>query len=254
MRKLKWGVRVQYCWNVPFDGPFAVCRRSVEGSPHPTPAPLNEKCCLPHQPTKDAVGITSSATTRARCWAPRELRMETKGRPLAKLSATAATPEGAPWGDTGVRKHRILAPESWGAYQRNACNEPRGLHAPIHREALNSLTWDVWFSCIHSNLLRSQLPPGFCGKTANSLASPLALQSSPSESSEKLPPGPASSEMPADKTKFSTFRWCIFFSVDQMHCKMEKLHYEIQTWALGTSSKVIYEISTAGQTNKEGRS
>ena len=62
-----------------------------------------------------------------------------------------------------TRKHRILAPDSQGAYQRNNFNEPRPLHLPIHREVLNSLTWDIWFSVINSNFL-FQLP-ALCCKT-----------------------------------------------------------------------------------------
>ena len=27
----------------------------------------------------------------------------------------------------------------------------KGMHLPIHRKALNSLTWDIWFSLIHKN-------------------------------------------------------------------------------------------------------
>ena len=56
------------------------------------------------------------------------------------------------------RMHWILAPDSWGAYQRNDFSEPRLLHLPIHRKALNSLTWNIWFSLIKSDLLRF----GFC--------------------------------------------------------------------------------------------
>ena len=50
-------------------------------------------------------------------------------------------------------KHRILAPDSWGAYQRSDSSEPRPLHLPIQRKALSSSTWDIWFSIINSSLL-----------------------------------------------------------------------------------------------------
>ena len=50
-------------------------------------------------------------------------------------------------------KYRILAPGSWGAYQRNDFSEPKLLHPPKHRKVLNSLTWDIWFSFINNNLL-----------------------------------------------------------------------------------------------------
>ena len=66
------------------------------------------------------------------------------------------------WGCTlrklRMRKHRILASDSWGAYQRNDFSEPRFLHLPYHRKALNPLTWDIWFSFINSNLLMFRLP------------------------------------------------------------------------------------------------
>ena len=62
-----------------------------------------------------------------------------------------------------MEKSRILAPDSWGADQRNDSNEPRLLPLPIHRKALNSWTWDVWFSLMNSNLLKIWIP-GFCCK------------------------------------------------------------------------------------------
>ena len=39
-----------------------------------------------------------------------------------------------------------LAPDIWGTHQRKDFSEPRLLHLPIYRKALNSLTWDIWFS------------------------------------------------------------------------------------------------------------
>ena len=52
---------------------------------------------------------------------------------------TAATSCG-PWRSSGCEKHRRLALNSWGAYQRNDFSEPRLWHLLIHRKALNSLT------------------------------------------------------------------------------------------------------------------
>ena len=43
-------------------------------------------------------------------------------------------------------ENRMLAPDRWGAYERNDFSEPRLLHLPVHRKALNSLTQDIWFS------------------------------------------------------------------------------------------------------------
>ena len=53
----------------------------------------------------------------------------------------------APYGEEApdIKKHRMLAPDSWDAYERNDFSEPRLLHLPIHRKALNSLTWVIWF-------------------------------------------------------------------------------------------------------------
>ena len=83
--------------------------------------------------------------------------------PTIKPSTTASTPQQCTLRRLKMRKQRILAPDSWGAYQRNDFIEPRILNLPIHRKALNSLTWDVWFSLINSNLLKFQVP-GLCCK------------------------------------------------------------------------------------------
>ena len=50
------------------------------------------------------------------------------------------------------KKHRTLAPDSWKALERNDFREPRFSHLPVHRKALNSLTWDIWFSLINNHL------------------------------------------------------------------------------------------------------
>ena len=55
-------------------------------------------------------------------------------------------------GELGRWKHRQLTiSESWDAHERNDFSQPRLLHLPIYRKALNSLTWDSWFSLIHRN-------------------------------------------------------------------------------------------------------
>ena len=79
---------------------------------------------------------------------------------------------GEPWGSSGCEKHRKLALNSWGAYQRNDFSEPRFLHLPSYCNVLNSLIWDIWFSLINNYLLRFQ-PPGLCCK--NSCVSRLFL-------------------------------------------------------------------------------
>ena len=86
--------------------------------------------------------------------------------PFARLSATAATPQTVHPEGTQDEKNRTLALDSWDANQRNDFSEPRLLHLPIHRKALDSLTWDVWFSLINSNLLMFQLPGFFFCKNS----------------------------------------------------------------------------------------
>ena len=62
-----------------------------------------------------------------------------------------------------VNKETRLAPESWGAYERNELGEPRGLHLPIQR-MLNSLTWSLIFDV--------QTACSLCCKLVYSLTSP----------------------------------------------------------------------------------
>ena len=69
-----------------------------------------------------------------------------------------------PYSEQGPRdvkkpRSRRLAPDSWDAYERNDFSEPRHLHFPIHKRALNSLIWDTWFSSINNNLWYSDYLP-----------------------------------------------------------------------------------------------
>ena len=91
-------------------------------------------------------------------WALRELRMEQDARHLA-VSLCSHPPTVYPE-EIQDEKHRILAPDRWG--ERNDFSQPWFLHLPIHRKALNSLTWDVWFSLVYSNLLMFRPPGLFC--------------------------------------------------------------------------------------------
>ena len=69
---------------------------------------------------------------------------------------------------------------------RNDFNEPRLLNIPIHRKALKSLIWDVFF-VISSYILMSYCM--FLSAKTPILAPPLRLWNSPSEQSEKCVPG-----------------------------------------------------------------
>ena len=84
---------------------------------------------------------------------------------------------------------------------RNDFNEPRPLHLPIQREALNSLTWAIWFSLINSSLWYSDYL-GFVAKTYT----PWLLRAI-SEAALWL----KSSGRSPNETEFSTLRLCVFF-------------------------------------------
>ena len=147
-------------------------------------------------------------------------------------------PDGEPWGNSGwkqdvchlavnccrhppwcalrrlrMRKRRTLAPDSWGAYQRNYFSEPRFLHLPICRKVLNTLTWDIWFSLINNNLLMFWLP-GLCCKSFYIFCFPsLLLQSSLSVLSEMQCPGLKSSVLSAKENIILNFLGCAFFKL-----------------------------------------
>ena len=86
-------------------------------------------------------------------WAPRELRMKTDGLPTANPSSVQRLPTVYPEGIQGGEKQVILAPDSWGAYQRNGFSEPRLAFFHTQKSA-KFLNWGIWFSIINSNLLR----------------------------------------------------------------------------------------------------
>ena len=73
---------------------------------------------------------------------------------LSHWKTTTVSPKGVQACET----HRKLAQDMWGAYERKDFSEPRFLYLPTHRKALNSLTWDIWFSLINNNLLMFRLP------------------------------------------------------------------------------------------------
>lgn len=74
---------------------------------------------------------------------------------------TAATPHCEPQGSSGCEKHRTLAWDSQNANERDDFSESRLLRLPIHREALNSFTWVIWFSIINNDQFRLA---ALCGK------------------------------------------------------------------------------------------
>ena len=131
--------------------------------------------------------------------------------PTIKPATTAGThPQGCPPRKLRMRKHRILAPESWGPCQRNNFSESRLLHLPMYRKALNSLTWDISFSLINSHLLMFW-SPGFCYKTSIYLAPPFSLQSGSLRAIwESYLLGLTFSGNLPNKTQLTTLMLCIF--------------------------------------------
>ena len=65
----------------------------------------------------------------------------------------------------------MLTPDSWFAHERIDFNEPRCLYFPIHRRALNSFVWDIWFPLISNNLWCSNYLP-LCWKLLYNPISP----------------------------------------------------------------------------------
>ena len=115
-------------------------------------------------------------------WTPRELKME-RGCP----HGTSATPHPRVHLRRQDEKAVMLAPDSWGTYQRSDFRAPRLLRLSIPTKALNSLIWDVWFSLINSDLFMS-VYLAFVAKLPSILAPHLSLRSSPLELSEMLCP------------------------------------------------------------------
>ena len=83
-------------------------------------------------------------------WAPKEHKTNTSDLAAIKPQPlpTVSPEERKLWTET----QRILAPDSWDAYERNDFSESGLLHFPIHRKALHSLTWDIWFPLTNNNL------------------------------------------------------------------------------------------------------
>ena len=94
---------------------------------------------------------------------------------------------------------------------RNDFSEPT-LASSHTQKTLNSLTWDTWFSLVNSALLMFRLY-GLSCKTPIYPSSSLTFSEQSLRATLKdCPLGLKFSESPPNKTKFSTFRLCIFFS------------------------------------------
>ena len=114
-------------------------------------------------------------------WALRKLKAEKNTCHLAAIRPQPL-PVVSPEENQDVK---IQAPDSSGAYQRNDFSEPRLFHLPIYRKALNSLTWDIWFS-LTIIVWRSQLPALCCKTPIYPGSSPHLLGAAVSQLSEML--------------------------------------------------------------------
>ena len=69
--------------------------------------------------------------------------------PRSRWRGNAQQPSSTSPGEQGVKdahsQERGVAPDSWGAYEKNAF---RGWHLPPHRRTLNSLTWYMVLLCV----------------------------------------------------------------------------------------------------------
>ena len=120
---------------------------------------------LPHSKNKDVTAIRDSGPPDVYIWARRTPGKNNTCYLVAiRLQSlpTMSTKE-----MMGCKKHRILAPDSWDAYERNDFSSPRLSHLHIHRKALNSSTWDIWFSLTNNNHLMFRLPALCCKLLCN---------------------------------------------------------------------------------------
>ena len=103
-----------------------------------------------------------------------------------------------------VSQETGLAPDHWGALERNEFNEPRGLHLPLTR-ILNSLTWYVTFDI--------QTACSLCLKHIYILTSPPASLCSFLRATEILSPKLRVLNMSHQNN--STFMLWLYFLVDK---------------------------------------
>ena len=120
---------------------------------------------------RDVTGNSSCSHHSAELWALREFRKE-RAHTVQQPSDSSHSLWRAP------RKLRVwmqlLAPDGWGAYQRNDFRASRFLHLLKHRKALNSLTCIIWFSLIYKKMLLFRLS-ALCCKLLYNLAFPLVF-------------------------------------------------------------------------------
>ena len=132
-----------------------------------------------------------------------------------------------------MRKHKILAPESWDADQRNDISEPGLLHLPMHRKVLNSLTWDLWISLSDSNFLMFCLSDLYCKNFCISWFPPCLFRAVSQSCLRCCVPGLSPQFCLLNRTQFPTLRLCIFLSWQT----------ELFAWILSFNTRAFVIIS-----------
>ena len=132
-----------------------------------------------------------------------------------------------------MRKHKILAPESWGADQKNDISEPGLLHLPMHRKVLNSLTGDLWISLSDSNFLMFCLSDLYCKNFCVSWFPPCLFRAVSQSCLRCCVPGLSPQFCLLNRTQFPTLRLCLFLSWQT----------ELFAWILSFNIRAIVIIS-----------
>ena len=137
---------------------------------------VHEKCCC-HISKPRVLQPSSHHVIASRRVSPEGTQDGDKGTasaaPAAKPSATCSHPQLCTLRGLGVEKSRILA-RLLRCVSKEWFQGARSVHLPIYGKGQNSLSWDIWFSLINSNLLIFRLS-GFVAKTRTYPGSPLCL-------------------------------------------------------------------------------
>ena len=146
---------------------------------------VHDEILLPCQWTKNVAAIEPSYYS---CWRVSPDGTQDGGR--MPPSSSQPPSHGAPWGDSGW-KAQDRGPKELRYTSKEWFQWAQTSHLPIHRKALDSLTWYIWFRLVYSNCLMFPLSGIHCKKTPKYPGSSpsLLLWNIFSGLAEMLPPG-----------------------------------------------------------------
>ena len=121
-------------------------------------------------------GCHSHQLSHYRCWMVTQ--EGNKEFPSFSRLHSEAIPYGVALRKLQMRKHRILAQDSWGVYQKNDFSEPKLLRFPTQAKVLNCFTWAIWFSFVNSNDVPMFRLPGSFAKISYTFCPPSSLEQS----------------------------------------------------------------------------